>query len=240
MAQRVPAVGSSAAGVAGEAPRYVGSLHTSEWFNTAGRSVKTGLIACVIISQWTWEATILQSSNVAGRYGVAGPFWHASGATVQVLLFGAIAIEVKREAPSAHSDPPVEDRQVGPAGHGRDRCALAGGEVQLAPATSPCGRRYGVAIAWGTVGSAVIIVLPLVGSWGTICKVCAGMFTSDGVYERLDEVNLRLKAIMVAMPEAEKRYQQMQQDQQNTPWRRRTWPPPPMAQTKMMILQLQR
>jgi urea-proton symporter len=132
------------------------------------------------------------------------------------------------------------DRQVGPSGHGCDRCALAGGEVQLAPATSPCGRRYGVAIAWGTVGSAVIIVLPLVGSWGTICKVCAGMFTSDGVYERLDEVNLRLKAIMVAMPEAEKRYQQMQQDQQNAPWRRRTWPPPPMAQTKMMILQLQR
>jgi urea-proton symporter len=81
----------------------VGSLHTSEWFNTAGRSVKTGLIACVIVSQRTWEATILQSSNVAGRYGVAGPFWHASGATVQVLLFGAIAIEVKREAPSAHT-----------------------------------------------------------------------------------------------------------------------------------------
>jgi len=31
--------------------RYVGSQHTSEWFNTAGRSVKTGLIASVIVSQ---------------------------------------------------------------------------------------------------------------------------------------------------------------------------------------------
>ena len=31
--------------------RYVGSKHTSEWFNTAGRSVKTGLIASVIVSQ---------------------------------------------------------------------------------------------------------------------------------------------------------------------------------------------
>ena len=31
--------------------RYVGSQHTSEWFNTAGRSVKTGLIASVIASQ---------------------------------------------------------------------------------------------------------------------------------------------------------------------------------------------
>ncbi|XLS71804.1 hypothetical protein HN51_028669, partial [Arachis hypogaea] len=55
--------------------RYVGSCHTSEWFNTAGRSIKTELIASVIVSQWTWDATILQSSNVAWKYGVSGPFW---------------------------------------------------------------------------------------------------------------------------------------------------------------------
>ncbi|KVH91478.1 Sodium/solute symporter [Cynara cardunculus var. scolymus] len=63
--------------------RYVGARHTSEWFNTAGRNVKTGLIASVIVSQWTWAATILQSSNVAWEYGVSGPFWYASGATIQ-------------------------------------------------------------------------------------------------------------------------------------------------------------
>eukprot|EP00249_Psilotum_nudum_P017269 c26242_g1_i1 orf=339-2477(+) len=83
--------------------RYVGSRHTSEWFNTAGRNIKTGLIASVIVSQWTWAATILQSSNVAWEYGVSGPFWYASGATIQVLLFGIIAIEIKRKAPSAHT-----------------------------------------------------------------------------------------------------------------------------------------
>ncbi|CAN6486959.1 unnamed protein product [Victoria cruziana] len=83
--------------------RYVGSRHTSEWFNTAGRNVKTGLIASVIVSQWTWAATILQSSNVAWEYGVSGPFWYASGATIQVLLFGVMAIEVKRKAPHAHT-----------------------------------------------------------------------------------------------------------------------------------------
>jgi len=33
--------------------------------------------------QWTWAATILQSSNVAWEYGVSGPFWYASGATIQ-------------------------------------------------------------------------------------------------------------------------------------------------------------
>ena len=66
-----------------------------------------------------------------------------------------------------------------------------------------------VAIAWGTVGSVVIILLPVAESWTTITKVCAGMFTNDAVYDRLDDVNLRLRAIMGAMPEAEKRYRQL-------------------------------
>jgi SSS family transporter len=76
---------------------------TSEKFNTAGRTVKTGLTASVIVSQWTWAATLLQSSNVAWQYGVSGPFWYASGATIQVLLFGVLAISLKKVAPSAHT-----------------------------------------------------------------------------------------------------------------------------------------
>ena len=67
-----------------------------------------------------------------------------------------------------------------------------------------------IAIVWGAVGSAVIILLPLVESWDTISMVCAGMLTNDIVYQRLDDVNLRLRAIMGAMPEAEKQYQQLQ------------------------------
>lgn len=51
---------------------------TSEHFNTAGRMIKTGLTASVIVSQWTWAATLLQSSNVAWAYGVSGPFWYVS------------------------------------------------------------------------------------------------------------------------------------------------------------------
>jgi SSS family transporter len=79
------------------------TVMTSEKFNTAGRSVKTGLTASVIVSQWTWAATLLQSSNVAWQYGVSGPFWYASGATIQVLLFGVLAISLKKVAPSAHT-----------------------------------------------------------------------------------------------------------------------------------------
>ena len=40
-------------------------------FSTAGRMVKTGLTASVIVSQWTWAATLLQSSNVAWKFGVS-------------------------------------------------------------------------------------------------------------------------------------------------------------------------
>ncbi|KAL4279601.1 hypothetical protein GQ457_03G003830 [Hibiscus cannabinus] len=97
--------------------RYVGSRHTSEWFNTAGRSVKTGLIASVIVSQWTWAATILQSSNVAWQYGISGPFWYASGATIQVLLFGVMAIEIKRKAPYAHTVCEIVKARWGTAAH---------------------------------------------------------------------------------------------------------------------------
>ena len=82
--------------------RYNHELQTSEMFSTAGRTVKSGLVASAVVSSWTWAATLLQSSGIAYRYGVSGPFWYASGATVQILLFATIAIELKRRAPNAH------------------------------------------------------------------------------------------------------------------------------------------
>ena len=84
--------------------RYLaGTPMNSESFNTAGRNIKIGLTASVIVSQWTWAATLLQSSNVAFNYGIAGPFWYASGATIQILLFSMLAVLVKRRAPKAHT-----------------------------------------------------------------------------------------------------------------------------------------
>jgi Na+/proline symporter len=90
---------------------------SSENFGSAGRSISSGWIACHIVSQWTWAATLLQSSNVAYTFGVSGPFWleneashipviiilsipafrYASGATIQVLLFAVLAVEIKRK-----------------------------------------------------------------------------------------------------------------------------------------------
>ncbi|KAI1460056.1 Na+/solute symporter [Annulohypoxylon moriforme] len=83
--------------------RYNSELQTSEMFTTAGRTVKSGLVGSAVVSSWTWAATLLQSSGVCYRYGVSGPFWYASGATVQILLFATLAIELKRRAPNAHT-----------------------------------------------------------------------------------------------------------------------------------------
>ncbi|KAK0512577.1 hypothetical protein JMJ35_004594 [Cladonia borealis] len=79
------------------------STKQSEEFNTASRSVKPGLIASGIVSAWTWAATLLQSGTVAYEYGVAGPFWYAAGATVQILMFSILACKVKQNAPRCHT-----------------------------------------------------------------------------------------------------------------------------------------
>ncbi|THG18387.1 urea-proton symporter DUR3-like isoform X2 [Camellia sinensis] len=63
-----------------------------------------------------------------------------------------------------------------------------------------------IAIAWGTIGSAVIIVLPLTESWQTIQSVILGMFTNDRLMEKVEELNLKLNTIMLAIPEAERIY----------------------------------
>ncbi|KAK1230957.1 hypothetical protein PQX77_005931 [Marasmius sp. AFHP31] len=84
--------------------RYTGySPKNSEEFSSASRSVKPGLIASGIVSAWTWAATLLQSSAVAYKYGISGPWWYGAGATIQVLLFAMLAAKLKLNAPHAHT-----------------------------------------------------------------------------------------------------------------------------------------
>jgi len=97
--------------------RYLREYQTSEMFMTAHRSVHTGLVASAVVSSWTWAATLLQSSTVAYKYGVSGPFWYASGATIQVLLFAILAIELKRKAPNAHTFLEIINVRYGKAAH---------------------------------------------------------------------------------------------------------------------------
>jgi len=97
--------------------RYSNVSHTSEEFSTAGRSIKIGLLASSVVSAWTWAATLLQSSSVAYDYGVSGPYWYAAGATIQVLLFAILAIEIKRKAPMCHTFPEVIKARYGTTAH---------------------------------------------------------------------------------------------------------------------------
>ncbi len=97
--------------------KWLGTKKTFEWFSTAGRNVKVGLIASSVVSAWTWAATLLQSSTVAYQYGISGPFWYAAGASIQVVLFAILALELKRKAPSSHTFPEIIHARFGKNSH---------------------------------------------------------------------------------------------------------------------------
>lgn len=98
-------VGIFAAGIAQAfqlVRRYV--YHDADNLDTAfdaGGKVSIGLTATTIVSQWTWSATLLQSSTVASKYGISGPYWYAGGATIQIILFAILSIMLKTRAPGA-------------------------------------------------------------------------------------------------------------------------------------------
>lgn len=91
--------------------------NNSETFSAAGRTIPAGLTAADVVSKWTWAATLLQSSNVAYKFGVSGPFWYAAGATVQIILFAILAIEIKRKCPAIHTMLEVVQIRWGFAAH---------------------------------------------------------------------------------------------------------------------------
>lgn len=79
--------------------------NTAEWFLTAGRNTKGGIVTASIVSTWTWAATIMVSSKMGYVYGISGPYWYAAGATIPILLFSIIAVHVKKLAPQLHTFP---------------------------------------------------------------------------------------------------------------------------------------
>jgi SSS family transporter len=83
--------------------RYNKEIMTAEEFATAGRTVKTGLIAAAVVSSWTWAATLLTSTTQVYNNGVAGAVYYAAGAACQIVLFACLAIKGKQKAPAAHS-----------------------------------------------------------------------------------------------------------------------------------------
>lgn len=77
-----------------------------EEFISASSSVKPGLIASGIVSAWTWAATLLQSSAVAYKFGIAGPWWYAAGATyVSIPTVQSLEPDFTYYPPSQRPDP---------------------------------------------------------------------------------------------------------------------------------------
>ena len=70
--------------------RYNSEVQTSEMFSTAGRTVKSGLVASAVVSSWTWAATLLQvrsydSPIVAGQISSTySPYFPYALTTVSV------------------------------------------------------------------------------------------------------------------------------------------------------------
>jgi len=52
-------------------------------------------------AQASHSATLLQSSTVASKYGISGPYWYAGGATIQIIIFSILSIMLKTRAPGA-------------------------------------------------------------------------------------------------------------------------------------------
>jgi len=65
------------------------------------KSTKT-CISCFILNMGRY---LVQSSSVAYQYGISGLFWYAASASIQIVLFAILAIEMKRKAPSSHTFP---------------------------------------------------------------------------------------------------------------------------------------
>lgn len=105
-------------GITWSLKRYSHEQQTSEEFTTAGRSLKSGLVASSVVSTWTWAATLLQSTSVTYQYGISGALWYAGGACVQIILFATLAIELKRRAPNAHTFLEVVKARYGAITHG--------------------------------------------------------------------------------------------------------------------------
>lgn len=46
--------------------RYQNEVQTSEMFSTAGRTVKTGLVASAVVSSWTWYVLSYEKGSTTG------------------------------------------------------------------------------------------------------------------------------------------------------------------------------
>lgn len=69
--------------------KFSGAVYNSEQFNTAGRSIGTGLLAVDVVSHWTWASILLQSVSYGYFYGITGSYWWVEFFHLDTLLYPA-------------------------------------------------------------------------------------------------------------------------------------------------------
>ncbi|XP_055343852.1 uncharacterized protein LOC129591971 isoform X2 [Paramacrobiotus metropolitanus] len=151
----------------------------------AGGSISGGLTAATIVAQWTWAATLLQSSNVASKFGVSGGFWYASGATIQILLFAMLAIQLRIRAPGAKTFLRVIHSRFGSTTHIVYVCFALATNLIVTAMLMAGGAAVAVALikdcsaAFASIAIAIIVsCYTLIGGMGALFYVsycCAGI-----------------------------------------------------------------
>ncbi|TIA89627.1 hypothetical protein E3P81_02894 [Wallemia ichthyophaga] len=97
--------------------RYGNKVQTAEEFNSASRSVPTGLISSGVVSAWCWSATLLTSTSKTYSYGLLGSYSYATGACLQILVFSVLASSMRIRWPYAHSFVEIAGARWGKIGH---------------------------------------------------------------------------------------------------------------------------
>ncbi|KAL3229185.1 Urea active transporter [Nakaseomyces bracarensis] len=96
--------------------RYQREIITAEEFTTAGRTVKTGLVAAAVVSSWIWCSTLLTSASKQ-LDGMLGGYSYSAGACFQIVAFAILAIKTKQKAPNAHTYLELVRKRYGTIGH---------------------------------------------------------------------------------------------------------------------------
>lgn len=97
--------------------KYSDKKMTSEEFATAGRGAKSGLLACAVVSTWTWTSTLLVSTSQAYICGVSGALFSSIAGAIACFLFAMLAMEIKLKAPKCHTYLEIIRFRFGPLAH---------------------------------------------------------------------------------------------------------------------------
>ncbi|KAM0551203.1 hypothetical protein ACHAPJ_008546 [Fusarium lateritium] len=89
----------------------------SEMFMVANRSVGTGLTASAVFSSWMWINETVFSAAFCYKFGIAVPFWWATGLCFQIALMAALGVLAKIRVPYAHTSLEIIRMRYGWVGH---------------------------------------------------------------------------------------------------------------------------